>query len=87
MSLNVIMNGDVKNEFKSFQNLSKQRRSYADKQTFAIDFIIRKWKADKRRADIYARILTLNKLYGSSKGRSIIEILLSNGRYSYGRIL
>jgi len=44
----------VKSEFKSFQNLSKQISM--ETQSFGICFLVRKTKADKKRADIYVRI-------------------------------
>jgi integrase/recombinase XerD len=47
---------NVKSEIKSFQNLSKQGGRMEAKQSFSIDFITRKCKANKKRADIFVRI-------------------------------
>ena len=50
---------NVKSEFKSFQNLSKQISM--EKQSFGICFLVRKTKADKKRADIYVRITVVGE--------------------------
>ena len=55
MDSNVRTGKIVKSEIKSFQKLSKGGRMQT-KQSFGIDFIIRKCKANKKRADIIARI-------------------------------
>jgi integrase/recombinase XerD len=49
----------VKSEIKSFQKLSKNGGCMEATQSFGIDFITRKCKADKKRADIFVRI-TIN---------------------------
>jgi hypothetical protein len=46
----------VKSEIKSFQKLSKNAGCMEATQSFGIDFITRKCKADNKRADIFVRI-------------------------------
>jgi integrase/recombinase XerD len=46
----------VKSEIKSFQKLSKTGGCMETTQSLGIDFITRKCKADKKKADIFVRI-------------------------------